>query len=104
MVAEVIHDPAGLPTSEAARQAILARSAALGLSLAQAQRFAAALDGTDPHALLRVLGLDLSMLKPLRPRHWLWMAAQTSSVSYRDTLTPDAPLGALDDRKRQFRH
>jgi hypothetical protein len=31
----------------------------------------------------------------LKPRKWLWMAAQTCSVSYRKTLTPETLLSIL---------
>ena len=76
-------------------QAICDRCAALGLSMEHAQRLAAAANETDPQSLLRVLGLDFSTLAPLKPRRWLWMVAQTSSVSYRRILTPEALLEIL---------
>lgn len=73
--------------------AIIARCAALGLSLAQVQRLA----GVDHSAqdLAWVLGLDPVLLTPLKPRRWLWMAAQTCSVSYREPLTPEGLLEVL---------
>ncbi len=71
------------------------RCAALGIALRHAQRLAAENSRTDPQSLLRVLGLDISTLVPLKPRRWLWMAAQTSSVSYRGTLTPEVVLTIL---------
>ena len=65
--------------------AIIARCAVLGLSLAQVQRLA----GVDHSSrdLAWVLGLDPVNLTALKPRRWLWKAAQTSSVSYRTVLT-----------------
>lgn len=42
-----------------------------------------------------MLGLDAYTLTPLKPRRWLWMAAQTCSVSYRDVLTSEALLAVL---------
>jgi len=76
-------------------QAICDRCAALGLSIEHAQRLAAAADETDPQSLLRVLGLDFATRVPLKPRRWLWMVAQTSSVSYRRILTPETLLEVL---------
>lgn len=76
-------------------QAIYDRCAALGLSIEHAQRLAVAASETDPQSLLRVLGLDFATLVPLKPRRWLWMVAQTSSVSYRRILTPEALLEIL---------
>jgi hypothetical protein len=64
-------------------QAIHDRCKDLGLSLTHAQRLAAENDHTDPQSLLRVLGLNLATLAQPKPRRWLWMAAQTASVSYR---------------------
>jgi hypothetical protein len=68
--------------------AIAARCAKLGLSRPQAQALADA--GPFPSTVEQVLGFDN---KP--GKRWLWMAAQTSSVSYEDTLTPEALLGVL---------
>lgn len=65
------------------------RCRALGLSIDQARRLASMLSATDAHALARALGLDTRTLQPLKARRWLWMAAQSSSVSYRGTLTED---------------
>jgi hypothetical protein len=79
-------------------QRILDRCAALGLPLLKAVQFAIASDSDDPYALLRVLDLDFSTYEPIqhrRPKRWIWMAAQTSSVSYRGTLSEDALLGIL---------
>ena len=76
-------------------QAIYDRCAALGLSIEHAQRLALAANETDPQSLLRVLGLDFVKLAPLKPRRWLWMVAQTSSVSYRRILTPETLLEIL---------
>ena len=67
--------------------AIIARCAALGLSLAQVQRLAGADHSLQD--LAWVLGLDPVSMAPLKPRRWLWMAATTSSVSYRVALTTE---------------
>ena len=40
-------------------------------------------------------GIGLYDLAVLKPRRWLWMAAQTSSVSYRGILTPEVLLAIL---------
>jgi hypothetical protein len=45
--------------------------------------------------LVHVLGLDPATLAPLPAKRWLWMAAQTSSVSYRAVLTPEVLLAVL---------
>lgn len=74
-----------------AELAIRSRCAALGLSFDQAQRIALASGSTLPLAL----GLDFVTFTPLKPRRWLWMAAQTSSVSYRGLLTPELLLEIL---------
>lgn len=76
-------------------QAICDRCAVLGLSIEHAQRLAAVANKTDPQSLLRVLGLDFATLVPLKPRRWLWMVAQTASVSYRRILTPETLLEIL---------
>jgi hypothetical protein len=73
--------------------AIIARCAALGLSLPQVQRLAGADHSLQD--LAYVLGLDGYTLTPLKPRRWLWMAAQTCSVSYREPLTPEGLLAVL---------
>jgi len=70
---------------------IRTRCAALGRSFDQAQRIALA--SSDP--LPWALGLDSVTLAVLRPRRWLWMAAQTSNVSYRGILTPEVLLTIL---------
>lgn len=70
---------------------ILTRCAELGLSFDQAQRIAHASGSALPWAL----GLDFVTFTPLKPRRWLWMAAQTSSVSYRSLLTPELLLEIL---------
>ncbi|WP_334666684.1 hypothetical protein [Streptomyces cyaneofuscatus] len=67
--------------------AIAVRCAALGLARAQAQALADA--GPFPSDLVDVLGLNPDTLAPLPAKRWLWMAAQTSSVSYCGVLTPD---------------
>jgi hypothetical protein len=77
---------------------ILDRCAVLGLSLLQAVQLANAADPHDPQSLLRVLDLDFSTYEPMSrrsPKHWLRMAAQTSSVSYRGTLREGALLEIL---------
>lgn len=69
------------------------RCTSLGLSLRQVQQLAeAARPPTDP---LHVLGLDLPTLCPLTTRRWLWMAAQTCSVSYRLAITAEELLEVL---------
>lgn len=75
----------------AADMTIQARCAALELSFEQAQRIAFA-SGAD---LPSVLGLNSVTLAPLKPRRWLWMAAQTSGVSYRGSLPPEVLLRIL---------
>ena len=72
-------------------QVILTRCDALGLSFDQAQRITLASGSTIPV----VLGLNAVTFAPLKPRRWLWMAAQTSSVSYRGILTPEVLLAIL---------
>ena len=72
-------------------QVIITRCAALGLSFDQAQRIALA----SGESLLWALGLDYVTLAALKPRRWLCMAAQTSSVSYRVILTPEVLLVIL---------
>lgn len=68
--------------------AIAARCAELGLSRPEAQALADA--GPFPSTVEQVLGFDN---KP--GKRWLWMAAQTSSVGYQGTLTPEVLLGVL---------
>lgn len=69
--------------------AIRARCAALGLSFAQAQRIALTNSSLESQSLLYALGLDQTTLVPLKARRWLWMAAQSASVSLRHTMTPE---------------
>lgn len=83
----------GFMNQAADNQAINARCAALGLSLTWAQRLAGA--GHSQQDLAHLLGLDPLTLTPLKPRRWLWMAAQTCSVSYREPLTTDGLLAVL---------
>lgn len=73
-------------------EAILSRCAELGLTSVRAKRLA---EAANPPSLTWVLGLDVATLKPLKSRRWLWMAAQTSSVSYRHLLTPEVLLQIL---------
>jgi hypothetical protein len=74
-------------------QAINERCAALGLSLAQAQRLAGVRHTS--RELANVLGLDWMSWEPLKPRRWLWMAANSASVTYRNVLTPERLLEVL---------
>ena len=74
-------------------QTVNARCANLGLTLTFAQRLAGT--GNSSQDLAHVLGLDPLTLAPLKPRRWLWMAAQTCSVSYRESLTSEAFLEVL---------
>jgi hypothetical protein len=67
----------------------------LALSFVRAQRFASEEGQTAPQALARVLGLDSITLQPLEPRRWLWMAAQSASVSYRCMFTDEQLLAVL---------
>lgn len=67
----------------------------LALNFVRAQRFASEEGQTVPQALARVLGLDSITLEPLEPRRWLWMAAQSASVSYRSMLTDEQLLAVL---------
>jgi hypothetical protein len=73
--------------------AIIARCAALGLSLDQVKRLA----GMDHSRfdLAYMLALNPFTLAPVKPKRWLWMAAQTCSVSYRVVLTPEGLLEVL---------
>ena len=72
-------------------QVTLTRCEALCLSFDQAQRIAFASGSTIPE----VLGLNAVTFALLTPRRWLWMAAQTASVSYRSILTPELLLEIL---------
>lgn len=90
----------GNPTRPDDRK-ILARCEALGLPLLKAVQLAAS-DPADPYALLRLLDLDFETCEPIqrsRPQRSLWMAAQTSSVSYRGTLTEEVLLDLLTGGK-----
>jgi hypothetical protein len=80
---------------DAIDQKINARCEMLGLTRDRAERFAAIADPTDAHGLLRVLGLDFETLVPLKPRRWLWMAAKTSSVSYKTEISAETLQLAL---------
>lgn len=73
--------------------AIAVRCAALGLSLPQAQALADA--EPFPSDLMYVLGLNPETLTPLSPKPWLYLAARTSSVSYRTALTAEMLLAVL---------
>jgi hypothetical protein len=70
------------PVSE---QDLYERCKALEISLAGAKLLADEEDKLDPLAIERVLGMNLSKLRG--PRDWLWMAAQSSSTSYRTKLS-----------------
>ena len=74
---------------------IVERCSTLGLTISQAQLMASAGEGFGPLDLPQVLGLNPITMAPLKPRQWLWMAAQTCSVSYRKTLTPETLLSIL---------
>ena len=74
---------------------IVERCSTLGLTISQAQLMAHAGEGFGPLDLPHVLGLNPITMAPLKPRKWLWMAAQTCSVSYRKTLTPETLLSIL---------
>jgi hypothetical protein len=77
---------------------ILDRCHRLGLTLLQAIQLANADNPSDPKALLRVLRLDFSTYEPLvsyRKHEALQMAAMSSSVSYRGTLTREGLLAIL---------
>jgi hypothetical protein len=81
---------------------ILARCEALGLPLLKAIQLAVASDPADPYALLRLLDLDFETWEPVRRsrrQRSLWMAARTSSVSYRGTLTEEMLLDLLTGGK-----
>lgn len=69
------------------------RCVELGLSLDRAMRFVEAAD--HQVSLAAILGLDGKTLTPLRPKRWIWMAAQSSSVSYRLSLSEDQLSEAL---------
>lgn len=88
-----------MDTATVDREATInARCAALGLSRAQAQALANAGPfpyNVAPHDLPHMLGLDSATLTPRPPKAWLAMAAQTSSCSYKGTLTPETLLGVL---------
>lgn len=77
----------------ATHPAIIDRCAALGLSCDKVKRLA----GKDRSLrdLAFMLALDPDTLAPVRPKHWLWIAAQTCSVSYRRVLTPERLQTAL---------
>ncbi len=88
-----------MDTATVDREAIVnARCATLGLSRAQAQASADANPfpfNLAPHDLPYMLGLDSATLTPRPPKAWLAMAAQTSSCSYKGTLTSETLLGVL---------
>lgn len=72
---------------------IIERCAALGLSIVQVKHLA----GKDHtlYDLAIILALYPDTLTPVRPKRWLWMAAQTCSISYRNVLTPGRLEAAL---------
>lgn len=74
-------------------QIVLDRCAELGLSLRHVQRLAAAAHHAGAQAFLWVQGLVT--FATLKTRRWLSMAAQTSNVSYRGTLTAETLLEIL---------
>lgn len=73
----------------------------LELSLTRAQQLALEMSASGSRALAEVLGLDADTLQPLKPRRWLWMAAQSASVSYRSEFTDKQLLTALRTGKVQ---
>lgn len=73
-------------------QIIAHRCHQLGLTLEQAQHLAVENDQNDPNSIYRLLYLEFDTLEPVKtrnPKKWLWMAANTSNVSYRSQLTED---------------
>lgn len=74
-------------------QAINDRCAALGFSRSFAAKLAAETGKCDGHAILHVLGLDLTPLR--KQRDWVWMAAKTSSVSYRLEISKEEITNVL---------
>jgi len=74
-------------------ETIQTRCNELGLSLKRARQFAEAARSQVP--LAAILGLDVTTLVPLKPRQWLQMAAQGSSVSYRLALSEEQLRQAL---------
>lgn len=69
------------------------RCVELGLSLDRAKRFVETADHLA--TLAAILGLDAKTLAPLQPKRWIWMAAQSSSVSYRLSLSEEQLSKAL---------
>lgn len=64
----------------------------LGLTLDQAQWLAVENDRNDPYSIYRLLDLEFDTLKPVttrNPKKWIWMAANTSNVSYRSQLSEE---------------
>jgi hypothetical protein len=84
---------ASMNTAADIETAIAGRCAALGLTRPQAQALADA--DPFPSDLMHVLALNRNTLAPFSSRRWLWMAAQTSSVSYTSLLTPEVLLSVL---------
>jgi hypothetical protein len=78
---------------EASEATLLERCETLGVSLKTVGELAASV--RPAMDIAHVLGLDRASLRPLKPRNWLWMAAQTSSVSYRRGITGEELLRAL---------
>ncbi len=72
----VMDTPADNPT-------IIERCAALGLAIDQVKSLAG--ENHTPRDLAFMLALDPETLASVKPKHWLWMAAKTCSVSYRDS-------------------
>src|SRR5450830_440008 len=68
-------------------QVIIERCARLGLSLAAAQAIGRDSGYSDSAAVCWAIGLDPMSFQSLRPRNWVRMAAQSSSVSYRQEMT-----------------
>lgn len=87
---------------------IIERCAELELSIDQIKRLAG--ENHTLRDLAFMLALDPDTLASMRYKHWLWMAAQTCSVSYRKVLTPERLEDALvsgvvaSDDEAPFQH
>jgi hypothetical protein len=75
-------------------QIIMDRCAELGISLETARLIGKESGYDNTSAVCWAIGLDPATLQPLRPRNWILMAAETSSVSYR-TKMPEVELVAI---------
>ncbi|WUR16043.1 hypothetical protein E7V67_013350 [[Empedobacter] haloabium] len=66
---------------------VIERCAELGLCWTVAQAIGRESGYNGSAAVCWAIGLEPSSLQPLRPRNWIRMAAQSSSVSYRQELS-----------------